>query len=92
MDLIKNLSKKQLFEIQKVLRSLEFYGVSEETLRKMQSYIEQIKELKDEIIILNKEVETLKKTVETISNPNNAIKKEMNDIAKNCFTLPVDEY
>lgn len=91
MDLMKNLSPKKLKEIQRTLAALEFYGLTEEDIRNLPSLIKENKELHKEVDNLKGEIETLKKTLQALNDPDNKIKKQVADIAKDCFTLPEDD-
>lgn len=91
MDLMKNLSPKKLKDIQKTLAALEFYGLTEEDIRNLPSLIKENKELRKEVNDCKEEIESLKKTVQTLNDPDNKIKKQVADIAKDCFTLPEDD-
>lgn len=91
MDLIKNLSPRKLKDIQRTLTALEFYGLKEEDIRNLPSLIKENAELHQEVKDLKEEVENLKKTVQTLNDPDNKIKKQVADIAKDCFTLPEDD-
>ena len=91
MDLMKNLSPKKLKEIQRKLDALEFYGLTEEDIRNLPSLIKENKELREEVKNCKEEVASLKKTIQTLNDPDNKIKKQVADIAKDCFTLPEDD-
>ena len=91
MDLMKNLSPRKLKEIQRTLAALEFYGLTEEDIRNLPSLIKENKELHQEVSGLKGEIETLKRTIQTLNDPDNKIKKQVADIAKDCFTLPEDD-
>lgn len=91
MDLMKNLSPKKLKEIQRTLAALEFYGLTEEDIRNLPSLIKENKELRQEVKDCKGEIETLKKTLQALNDPDNKIKKQVADIAKDCFTLPEDD-
>lgn len=91
MDLMKNLSPKKLKEIQRTLAALEFYGLTEEDIRNLPSLIKENKELREEVKNCKEEVASLKKTLQTLNDPDNKIKKQVADIAKDCFTLPEDD-
>lgn len=91
MDLMKNLSPRKLKEIQRTLAALEFYGLTEEDIRNLPSLIKENKELRQEVKDCKGEIETLKKTLQTLNDPDNKIKKQVADIAKDCFTLPEDD-
>lgn len=91
MDLIKNLSPKKLKDIQKTLAALEFYGLTEEDIRNLPSLIKENKELHKEVNDCKEEIEKLKNTLLTLNDPDNKIKKQVADIAKDCFTLPEDD-
>ena len=88
MDLIKNLSPRKLKEIQRTLTALEFYGLTEEDIRNLPSLIKEVAELRNENKQQKEEIETLKKTVLALNDPDNKIKKEVADIARDCFKLP----
>ncbi len=91
MDLMKNLSPKKLKDIQKTLAALEFYGLTEEDIRNLPSLIKENKELHKEVNDCKEEIEKLKNTLLTLNDPDNKIKKQVADIAKDCFTLPEDD-
>lgn len=91
MDLMKNLSPRKLKEIQRTLTALEFYGLTEEDVRNLPSLIKENKELRQEVKDCKGEIETLKKTLQALNDPDNKIKKQIADIAKDCFTLPEDD-
>ena len=91
MDLMKNLSPRKLKEIQRTLAVLEFYGLKEEDIRNLPSLIKETKEIHSEIANLMGEIETLKNTIQAINNPDNQIKKQVADIARECFKLPEDD-
>lgn len=91
MDLMKNLSPRKLKEIQRTLAALEFYGLTEEDIRNLPSLIKENKELREEVKNCKEEVASLKKTIQTLNDPDNKIKKQVADIAKDCFTLPEDD-
>jgi len=91
MDLIKNLSPRKLKEIQRTLAALEFYGLKEEDIRNLPSLIKENAELRQEVKDLKEEIGGLKKTLQTLNDPDNKIKKQVADIAKDCFTLPEDD-
>lgn len=88
MDLIKNLSPRKLKEIQRTLAALEFYGLTEEDIRNLPSLIKENKELHKEVNDCKEEIEKLKKTILALNDPDNKIKKEVADIARDCFKLP----
>jgi len=91
MDLMKNLSPRKLKEIQRTLAALEFYGLTEEDIRNLPSLIKENKELRNEVSNLKEEIGGLKKTLQALNDPDNKIKKQVADIAKDCFTLPEDD-
>lgn len=91
MDLMKNLSPRKLKEIQRTLEALEFYGLKEEDIRNLPSLLNENKTLKGEIGELREELDKVKKTLVALNDPDNKVKKEVADIAKDCFTLPGDE-
>lgn len=91
MDLMKNLSPRKLKEIQRTLAALEFYGLTEEDVRNLPSLIKENKELRNEVSNLKEEIGGLKKTLQALNDPDNKIKKQVADIAKDCFTLPEDD-
>lgn len=91
MDLIKNLSPKKLKDIQKTLAALEFYGLTEKDIRNLPSLIKENEELRNEVNDCKEEIKKLKNTLLTLNDPDNKIKKQVADIAKDCFTLPEDD-
>lgn len=91
MDLMKNLSPRKLKEIQRTLAALEFYGLTEEDVRNLPSLIKENKELREEVKSCKEEIVGLKKTLQALNDPDNKIKKQVADIAKDCFTLPEDD-
>ncbi len=91
MDLMKNLSPRKLKEIQRTLAALEFYGLTEEDVRNLPSLIKENKELRNEVSNLKEEIGGFKKTLQALNDPDNKIKKQVADIAKDCFTLPEDD-
>ncbi len=91
MDLMKNLSPRKLKAIQRTLEALEFYGLKEEDIRNLPSLLDENKALKGEVGELREELDRVKKTLVALNDPDNKVKKEVADIAKDCFTLPEDE-
>lgn len=91
MDLMKNLSPRKLKEIQRTLAALEFYGLTEEDVRNLSSLIKENKELHEKVKSCKEEIVGLKKTLQALNDPDNKIKKQVADIAKDCFTLPEDD-
>lgn len=88
MALIKNLSSRKLKRMQKQLELLEFYGLTEEDIKMLPKLIEENKVLKNSVHELEAKFDELLKTLETINAPSNVLKRDLGDIAKQCFTLP----
>lgn len=88
MDLIKNLTNKKLKGIKATLNALEFYGLSEEDIRGLPQLLEENKRLKSEINALEERIKTIEKSLVNLSDPDAQIKKQLTNIARDCFTLP----
>ena len=88
MDLIKNLSSKKLKGIKATLSALEFYGLSEEDIRGLPQLLEENKRLKSEINALEERMKTIEKSLVNLSDPDAQLKKQLTNIARDCFTLP----
>ena len=88
MDLIKNLSSKKLKGIKATLSALEFYGLSEEDIRGLPQILEENKRLKSEISALEERIKTIEKSLVNLSDQDTQLKKQLTNIARDCFTLP----
>lgn len=91
MDLIKNLTNKKLKGIKATLNALEFYGLSEEDIRGLPKLLEENKRLKSEINALEERIKRVEKSLVNLSDPDTQLKKQITNIARDCFTLPEDE-
>lgn len=90
MDL-KSLTPRKLRRMKAQIDVFEFYGLSEEDIRNLPNIIKENAELKTRVNTLEDEVKTLKNTVKNLTDPENRAKKDLSDIAKDCFTLPDDK-
>ena len=88
MDLIKNLTNKKLKGIKATLNALEFYGLSEEDIRGLPKLLEENKRLKSEISALEERIKRVEKSLVNMSDPDTQLKKQITNIARDCFTLP----
>ena len=88
MDLIKNLTNKKLKGIKATLNALEFYGLSEEDIRGLPQLLEENKRLKSEINALEERIKTIEKSLVNLSDPDTQLKKQLTNIARDCFTIP----
>lgn len=88
MDLIKNLTNKKLKGIKATLNALEFYGLSEEDIRGLPKLLEENKRLKCEINALEERIKRVEKSLVNLSDPDTQLKKQLTNIARDCFTLP----
>lgn len=88
MDLIKNLTNKKLKGIKATLNALEFYGLSEEDIRGLPKLLEENKRLKSEINALEERIKRVEKSLVNMSDPDTQLKKQLTNIARDCFTLP----
>lgn len=88
---LKSLTPKKLKRMQAQLELFEFYGISEEDVRNLPNLIKQNVELKEHVDTLESEVSSLKNTIKNLTDPENKAKKDLSDIAKDCFTLPDDK-